>query len=188
MRLSDWQARAPFKDSMAPKVVEVIRTVVTALGGEPDPRCWVSWGDDPAARYLVFVPTAAGLLQVPVRVNVPLEGPRASAKLIRWHRLTVGELALEMADGHRLLSFQVEGQVLKGSDADAEAIAEFALELFASIDGRPYTPPARANGSKGGRGKSTAPIAVGAPKSAVAGRSKPVKPTLALPAPKDDGS
>lgn len=144
MRLSDWRARAPFKESLSPKVVEVIESVVTTLGAESDPTCWIVWGDDPAARYVVFVPTAAGLLQVPVRVNVPQEGPRASGKLIRWNRLSVGELAVEMADRHRLLSFQVEGQVLKGSDADADAIAAFALQLFAAIDGRPFTPPARA--------------------------------------------
>lgn len=188
MRLSDWQARAPFKESMAPKVVEVIRSVVIALGGEPDPRCWVVWGDDPTARYIVFVPTGAGLLQVPVRVNVPLEGPRASAKLIRWNRLTVGELALETADGHRLLSFQVEGQVLKGSDAEADAIAAFALELFAAIDGRSFMPPATANGAKGGRGRTDGAIEAGAPQAAAVGRAKPTKPTLALPAPQDDGS
>lgn len=188
MRLSDWQARAPFKESMAPKVVEVIRPVVIALGGEPDPRCWIVWGDDPAARYVVFVPTAAGLLQVPVRVNVPLEGPRASAKLIRWHRLTVGELALETADGHRLVSFQVEGQVLKGSDADADAIAAFALELFAAIDGRPFTPPAKGSGGNARGTGGDEPIAAGAPTPAAAGRTKPDKPPLALPAPKGDHS
>ena len=144
MRLSDWRARAPFKESLSPKVVEVIESVVTTLGAESDPTCWIVWGDDPAARYVVFVPTAAGLLQVPVRVNVPQEGPRASGKLIRWNRLSVGELAVELADRHRLLSFQVEGQVLKSSDADADAIAAFALQLFAAIDGRPFTSPTRA--------------------------------------------
>ncbi len=187
MRLSDWQARAPFKESMAPKVIEVIRSVTVALGSGADPGCWIVWGDDPAARYVVFVPTAAGLLQIPVRVNVALEGPRASAKLIRWNRLSVGELALEIVDGHRLLSFQVEGQVLKGSDADADAIAAFALELFAAIDGRPFMAPASAKGSKGARGTTSTPIAAGAPQPA-ADRAKPAKPTLALPAPRGDGS
>ncbi len=188
MRLSDWQARAPFKESMAPKVVEVIRSVTIALGAGADPGCWVSWGDDPAARYVVFAPTAAGLLQIPVRVNIPLEGPRASAKLIRWSRLSVGELAVEMADGHRLLSFQVEGQVFKGSDAEADAIAAFALELFAAIDGRAFTPPAMQKGGKGVRGTAARPLAVGAPKAAPAGRARPAKPTLALPAPRGDGT
>ena len=61
---------------------------------------------------------------------------------------------MEMADGHRVLSFQVEGQVLKGSDADADAIAAFALELFAAIDGRTFTPPASAAGAGKGAGRA----------------------------------
>lgn len=174
MRLSDWRARAPFADSMAPKVIEVIEPIVTALGADADPGCWIVWGDDPAARYMVFVPTGAGLLQINVRVNVPMEGPRASGKLIRWNRLSVGELAVEMADRHRLLSFQVEGQVLKGTDEDADAIAAFALELFAAIDGRPFTPPAAGAGTRSGAKPTGA---------AKAGR--PAKPALALSAPKD---
>ena len=92
-------------------------------------------------RYTILVPTDAGLLQVHVRVNVPQEGPRASGKLVRWSRVQTGELAMEAAGGHRLLSFQVEGQVLKGADVDADEIAAFALHLFAAIDGRAPAPP-----------------------------------------------
>ena len=40
-----------------------------------------------ASRYMILVPTPAGLLQVHVRVNVPQEGPRASGKLVRWNRV-----------------------------------------------------------------------------------------------------
>jgi hypothetical protein len=50
--------------------------------------------------------------------------------------LQVGELAMESTGGHRLLSFQVEGQVLRGSDHEADTIAAFALDLFAAMDGR----------------------------------------------------
>ncbi len=152
MRLSDWPARAPHKDSMAPKVLAVVTPVLTAMGATADPSCWVAWGDDPAVRYTVLAPTAAGLLQAHVRVNVPQEGPRASGKLLRWNRVQVGELAVEMASGHRLLSFQVESHVLRGSDEDADAIAGFALELFAAIDGRPApesADPSRSTRSKG---------------------------------------
>jgi hypothetical protein len=152
MRLSDWPSRAPRKEALAPKVVAVIEPVLRSLGAGPDPSCWISWGDDPAARYLVLAPTAAGLLMVHVRVNVPQEGPRASGKLVRWSRVQTGELAIEMAGGHRLLSFQVEGQVLRGSDAEADDIAVFALELFAAIDGRAAAPsvvaPGRASRSR----------------------------------------
>jgi hypothetical protein len=148
MRLSDWRGRTPHRDSLTTKVVGVVEPVITALGAEPDPTCWIVWGDDPAVRYIILVPTDAGLLQVHVRVNVPQEGPRASGKLIRWNRVQTGELAMEVAGGHRLLSFQVEGQVLKGSDDDADAIAGFALEIFAAIDGRSRT----GGGSRPARG------------------------------------
>jgi hypothetical protein len=142
VRLSDWRARAPHRESLSPKVVAVIEPAVLALGAERDPGCWIVWGDDPSIRYLVLVPTDAGLLQVHVRVNVPGEGPRASAKLVRWNRVQVGELAVEVVSGHRLVTFQAEGQVFSAADADADGIAAFAQELFAAMDGRRVPTPA----------------------------------------------
>ena len=136
MRLSEWRGRAPHKDAMTPKVLAAIEPVLAALGTEPDPHCWVVWGDDPAVRYSVLAPTAAGLVVAHVRVNVPQEGPRAGAKLVRWNRVQTGELAVEMTGGHRLLSFQVENHILRGTDQDAAGIAAFALDLFAAMDGR----------------------------------------------------
>jgi hypothetical protein len=141
MRLSDWRGRAPHKDALTAKVQAVIEPVLSSLGAAPDPSCWIAWGDDPSVRYTILAPTPPGLLVVHVRVNVPQEGPRAGGKLVRWNRVQIGELALEMAGGHRLLSFQVESQVLRGSDAAADGIAAFALELYAAIDGRAYTAP-----------------------------------------------
>jgi hypothetical protein len=140
MRLSDWRTRAPHKDAMTPRVLAVIEPVLASLGAEADPSAWVMWGEDPGVRYVMLVPTDAGLVQVLVRVSVPGEGPRASAKVIRWNRLQVGELGLEMVSGHRVLGFQVESHILRGSDDEGDAIASFALELFARIDGRPFTP------------------------------------------------
>ena len=142
MRLSDWRQRAPHKDSLTPKVLAVIEPILAALGAAPDPSCWIVWGEDPGVRYVMLVPTDAGLLQVLVRVNVPGEGPRASAKVIRWGRLQVGELGLETVSSHHLLGFQVESHILRGSDDEGDAIASFALEVFARIDGRPFTPSA----------------------------------------------
>jgi hypothetical protein len=141
MRLSDWRSRAPHKEALTARVQAVVEPVLSSLGAGPDPSCWIAWGDDPGVRYTILAPTPPGLLVVHVRVNVPQEGPRASGKLTRWNRVQIGELALEMAGGHRLLSFQVESQVLRGSDAAADGIAAFALELYAAIDGRPYTAP-----------------------------------------------
>ncbi|MGH2476623.1 MAG: hypothetical protein ACRDIL_15300 [Candidatus Limnocylindrales bacterium] len=165
MRLSEWAGRAPHKDALAAKVQAVIVPVVTSMGAEADPSCWIAWGDDPAVRYTILAPTPAGLLQVHVRVNVPQEGPRTSGKLIRWSRVQTGELAVEMASGHRLLSFQVEGLVLRGSDQEADDIAAFALELFAAIDGRAFVPLVPAT-ARPARGKVT-PAAVVTPDPAV---------------------
>ncbi len=159
MRLSEWRTRAPHKDSMTPKVLAVIDPVLAALGAEPDPSTWIVWGEDPGVRYAMLVPTDAGLLQVLVRVNVPGEGPRASAKVIRWSRVQLGELALEMVSGHRLLGFQVESHILRGSDDEGDAIASFGLELFARIDGRPFTPRMVKRGRSTKAGTGTAAIA-----------------------------
>jgi hypothetical protein len=174
VHLSDWRGRAPHKDALSPRVLAVVEPVLTTLGSDPDPGCWVSWGDDPSTRYLILVPTAAGLVEVHVRVNVPGEGPRASGKLVRWNRVTTGELAIEVAGGHRLLAFQVEGQVLHGKDADADPIAAFALGLFAAMDGR--IPPA-APSATAGRGRvrpaSTTKAAAGPSRGSGAGRKPP---------------
>jgi hypothetical protein len=145
MRLSDWRGRTPHRDSMTSKVLAVIEPMMAAMGSGPDPECYVVWGDDPASRYLILLPTGGGLVLVHVRVNVPGEGPRVSTKFVRWNRLQVGELAMESAAGHRLLTFQVEGQILRGSDEDADAIAAFALDLFAAIDGRVASAPPKAS-------------------------------------------
>ena len=164
MRLSEWGTRAPHKDSLTPKVLAVVEPVLSSMGAGPDPSCWISWGDDPAVRWTVLVPTPAGLLVVHVRVNVPQEGPRAGGKLVRWNRVQIGELAVEMAGGHRLLSFQVESQVLRGSDDAADVIAAFALELFAAIDGRPYTPPVVKRRRAGAAAKPPAKPKAGPPR------------------------
>jgi hypothetical protein len=158
MRLSEWRARAPHREAMTPRVWAVVEAVMTTLGADDDPTCWIIWGDDPGVRYVVLAPTDAGLLQVLTRVNVPGEGPRASAKVIRWNRVQLGELGLEIVSGHRLLGFQVESHVLRGTDDEGDAMAAFALELFARVDGRSFTPRAvkRGRPSKHGAAKPAA--------------------------------
>ena len=142
MRFSEWRAKAPFKESVSARVLAIAEPALELLGADRDPECWVAWGDDPASRYTLFAPTASGLAQVIVRVNVPGEGPRAAGKMVRWSRVQLGELAVEMQGGHRLVTFQVEAQVLNGADAAADAIGSFAQQLFAAVDGRP-APPSR---------------------------------------------
>jgi hypothetical protein len=121
---------------MADNVLEPARDALELLGAERDPECWILWGDDPHVRWMLLAPSAAGLGQVNVRVNVPGEGPRAAGKLIRWHRVQVGELSVEIQGGHRLLTFQVETALLRGADAEADAVAAFVDRLFAAMDGR----------------------------------------------------
>jgi hypothetical protein len=156
MRLSEWRAASPAKAAADPRVNAVVDPVLGALGAAADAEAWVAWGEEPATRYTVFAVTPAGLVACYVRVNVPGEGPRASAKLIRWSRVQVGELGVETQGKHRLLSFQVEGQVLQGADDMADQISEFAIVLFASIDGRPA--PARRPAARPTRARTAASL------------------------------
>jgi hypothetical protein len=156
MRLSEWRASAPHKDAGAAKVWAVVDPVLEALGTGTDPHGWVAWGEEPWSRFAILVPTDPGLVTCFVRVLVPGEGPRASAKLVRWNRAAIGELAIEAQQGHRLLSFQVEGHVLRGVDVEADRVAAFALRVIAAIDGRPLPPVAETVRGRG-RGATGAP-------------------------------
>ena len=181
MRLSGWVEIAPRPEAVTPKVLAVVEPVLTMLGCDPDPACWVVWGDDPGARYTVLAATDAGLVQVNARVLVPGEGPRASGKLVRWARAQIGDLAVEMQGGHRILSYTIEGQILRGTDDSADAVAEFVLDVFAAIDGRSRPSAAPAGGS--GRTKA-APSAA----SKAGGAAPKGKPVLQLDAPKEASS
>jgi hypothetical protein len=147
MRLSDWRGLAPNKGSVSPKVLAVVETALISLGAGSDPDCWIAWGDDPSVRYLIFAPTPGGLVQVNVRVNVAGEGTRAAGKVVRWTRVQLGELGVEIQGGHRLVTFQVETQVLNGVDDAADRISDFAQALFAAVDGRPAPLTARPKSS-----------------------------------------
>ena len=199
MRLSEWMAVPPHKDSVSPKIRAVIESMTAMLGCEPDPSCWVLWGDDPGVRYMVFAATDAGMAQVNVRVNVPGEGPRAAGKLIRWNRIQIGDLAVEMQGGHRILSLPLEGQILRGMDETADRVAAFVLDVLAAIDGRPRIvsagkPKRPGSGPKSGpkdgsdRGSKSGPgaVALGPSSSPVARPGR--KPVPLLEAPKGSSS
>lgn len=141
MHLSEWEPRAPHRDSMTAKVIAPAIRALELLGAGPDPDCWIVWGEDPAARYTILAPAIAGLVMVNVRVKVPGEGPRAAGKLVRWHRVQVGELSVEIQGGHRLITFQVESQLLHGANEEADDVAAFSDRLFAAMDGRWAMPP-----------------------------------------------
>ena len=135
MRLSEWRKSAPTKESLSNRVVAILKPVLEDLGAEADAECWVAWGDDPEMRYSVLAPTVAGLVTVAVRLSGP-DGPRATAKLVRWSKLSVSELGIEASGGHRIVAVQVETLVLKGVDDEADRICEFVRGLIAGIDGR----------------------------------------------------
>ena len=137
MRLSEWAKHAPHKGSATPKVLATVTPILAGLGAAKDPPCWVAWGDDPAARYVILTPTTAGLIQVHVRVMVPQEGPRAAGKLIRWSRVQTGELSVEVVGGHRLVGFQIDNIILRGTDEEGDAVSAFALEVYAAMDRQP---------------------------------------------------
>ena len=152
MRWSGWRAKAPFKDSVSPRVLAVVDAALSGLGADPDPECWVVWGDDPRSRYMLLVPTASGLVQVNVRVAVPGEGPRAGGKVVRWQRVQLGELAVEIQGGHRLVTFQVEAQVLNGADATPMRSRPSPRAVRRGRwPGRPVTAKARAAKSRAGK-------------------------------------
>jgi hypothetical protein len=136
MQLGEWRKTAPNRESMTNAVLNVLRPVLSDLGAADDPECWVEWGEDPQSRYLVMVPTRAGLISTTVRVNTGTEGPRVTGKLVRWSRLQLSELSLESAAGHRIVAVQVDGQVLKGTNAAADRICEFVRGLIGAVDGR----------------------------------------------------
>jgi hypothetical protein len=123
---------------MSNKVLAVLKPVLADLGTDDDPACWVLWGEDPEFRYSVMAPTMAGLVSVAIRIGGSAEGPRATGKLVRWGKLQVSELGVESSGGHRIVAVQVEGQVIKGTDEEADLICEFVLGLLAGIDGRAY--------------------------------------------------
>ena len=142
----------------------VVMPVLAGLGAEADPDAWVAWGDDPAQRFAMLVPTIGGVIVCNVRTNVSGEGPRASAKLVRWSRAQLGELAVETEGSHRMASFQVEGQVIRGADTVADDVTTFALTLIAGVDGRTMPQPKAGAAKRGARsgtaGSKKAPASV----------------------------
>ncbi|MFI5254702.1 MAG: hypothetical protein ACHQ15_04525 [Candidatus Limnocylindrales bacterium] len=140
MRLSDWQATLRGQKLMTGKVATTFVSALELFGAGLDSDAWVAWGDDPEVHYSLLVIGDAGLIVVVVRVNVPLEGPRASAKVVRWGRVAIGELSVDVTRGHRQATAQVDNYILTGVDEDADRIGAFIGHVLMRIDGR--TPPA----------------------------------------------
>ena len=175
MRLSDWRATERGARVMTDKVADAYGPTLALLGAEADPISYLIWGDDHQVRYLILAVADAGLIMSNVRVNVPQEGPRASAKLVRWGRLSVGELAVEAHHGRRQVTTQIEGIVLQGVDEEADEIGAFVSELLARIDGRSTAPAGAERPERARRGSAAKSNA----------RSTAARTTIELPATTD---
>lgn len=161
MRLSKWRAAAPSRDAMGPRVVDVLGDVLQAFGIGDDPECWVAWGDEPAVRWTLLVPTAGGLVVGHVRTGGPQLGPRVSAKLVRWKRVELGEFAVETTEtGHLLVTGSVERVVLRGLDDEVRSIGRFLSIVFAAEDGR-WEPDAEEAAEKPARATRSGATGVG---------------------------
>ena len=136
MLLSAWWADGTHAAALTPRLEALLGPALTDLGASTDPECWITWGDDPT-RWSMLVPTPAGLATIHVRVTVPQEGPRVAGKVVRWNRVQVGDHSIESHSGHRMLSFQIEGQLLHAIDDECDRLAAFIAVLLAALDGRP---------------------------------------------------
>jgi hypothetical protein len=179
MRLSEWRKAAPTKDAMSNRVLAVLKPVLADLGTDDDPESWVEWGDDPAFRYSVMAPTLTGLAIAAVRPSGPEDGPRVTAKVVRWSKLAISELSVEASGGHRIVAVQVEGQVLKGIDDEADRICGFVRNLIAAVDNR--NPQALLVPAVSAAARST--VAAEPPRAALARAPRTAPKPKALPKP-----
>ncbi len=136
MRLSEWRKKAPLADAASDDVMAIIEPILVDLGAQADADCWVIWGEDPGTKYSILAPALAGLISIAVRPLGSIEGPRATGKLTRWSKLSVTELGVEAAGGHRIVAVQVESYVLKGVDDEADRICEFVRGIVAGVENR----------------------------------------------------
>ena len=136
MRLTEWRKKAPVRDAIDDRVMAVLGFLLSDFGADPDPECHLVWGDHPDLRYSVLVPVAAGLVSIAVRT----QDARATARLIRWPKLAIGEFSVEATGERRVVAVQVESYVLKGSDAEADLVAEFVRGLVLRADNLATTP------------------------------------------------
>ena len=112
MRLSEWVGdRTAQGVGARPRSSRVVEPMLAMLGCDAGPGVLGRLGRRPRRRATRSSrATDAGLVQVNARVNgARAKGPRAGGKLIRWNRVQVGDLAVEMQGGHRILSYHARG-------------------------------------------------------------------------------
>ncbi len=152
MKLSEWRKSAQGRKFIAGPRLAVLNEALAGVGAGVDPEAFVDWTDDPENRITVLAAAEAGMATVNVRAGVGPEGARASARLLRWGRVQASELNAEVQGGHRLVTCQLESMVLKGGDADADAVAEWITHVYLRIDGRIPLETSSATSAAGGRG------------------------------------
>ena len=173
MRLSEWRAASPSKEAGGAKVAATVDPVLRSLGAEHGSgllgrvgrRTGRSLHDLRSDRGRPHHVLSSGSTS-------PARARGRAAKLIRWSRVQLGELAIETQGGHRILSFQVEQQVLQGADDKADRIARFAPASSSQRSTAGRSPRSRPR-SAAPTAKPPRPAAAAKPKSAKATSGRP---------------
>jgi hypothetical protein len=186
MRLSEWRRVAPDPDVLGRRARSTIDPVLTALGAESDPHALPVWGEDAARRFSLYVLSPTGLIGAGVRFDLPGEPPRVTARLIRWSKLQLSELAAETNGTHRVVSVTIDGQVFRAPDEAGDRIAAFVRAIHALEEGRPL--PDLGDGPTGSPAGAEAPVDAAAPGPIIAGApTRSVVPEAAASGAASDG-
>ena len=157
MRLSEWQKTTQGAKVMTAKVAAAYEPALRGVGAVRDPVAYVVWGDDPGVRYTIFAATDAGLGVCNVRVNVPQEGPRATAQAHPLEPRRRSATSTSRPTTATAMSWsRWRARCSQGVDEPPTASRSWIAHLFARIDGRvPLGPRSRPAGPRGGHRDAT---------------------------------
>ena len=118
----------------------------------------------------------AGLVIVASGRNLAGSGPRATAKIVRWSRVQVGELAVETEGPHRMISFQVESIGPRGAPTSRRRDRPLrARACYAADRGPSVAVLRRRRPAADGAGSRPGPPAKRAPGPAVEAAAPPAR-------------
>ena len=158
MRLSEWRASSPSKDGRRGR--RSPRSSIRCCGRSAPSRirnCWVAWGEEPAVRYTIFVPTAAGLDRV-LRPGQRLRRGAAGNRQAHPLEPRPARRAVDRDPGGPSPA-QLPGRATCAPRRPTRrqiASPRFALELFAAVDGRVLPPEASREATHGRQGRRRA--------------------------------
>ena len=143
VRLSDWRAAAPRKDSMAPKVTGTIEAALSMLGRRRRPGVLGGVGrrsghpllDLRAKRPRAWPRSTSGSTS-PARAR----GPRASSSAGTASSSASSRSRSRAATGWSTSRSRATSFAAPTTDADV--VAEFVMTLYDAVDGRTAPPPA----------------------------------------------